>query len=58
MYPVVVGRGRNSRVLPQFFEAVTVKCRACGLDNRVHQLAVAVRVKCRGCAAGLPFTEE
>jgi T5orf172 domain-containing protein len=57
MYPVVVGRGRNSWVLPQFFHAVTVKCPSCGLDNRVHQLAVSVRVKCRGCAEGLPSSE-
>jgi hypothetical protein len=53
MYPIVVGRGQHSWVLQQYFTAVTVKCSACGLENRVRQLAVSVNAKCRGCAA--PF---
>ena len=57
MYPIVVGRGRNSWVLPQFFEAVMVKCPTCGLDNRVRRLAVSVYPKCGRCGAALLVPE-
>ena len=57
MYPIVVGRGRYSWVLPQLFQGVTVTCPACGRDNGVRALAVPVYAKCGGCGAALPVPE-
>lgn len=53
LYPIIIGRGRNAYVLPQFFPATTAKCTNCGMENRVRRLAVSVVVRCRHCSTPL-----
>lgn len=53
LYPVIIGSGKYSRVLPQLFGSVTVICGRCGLENRVRQLAVTVVAKCGACRVPL-----
>ncbi len=52
--PVFFGRGRNARVIPQYFEPFAMRCQACGINNRVVRLAIPVALKCRSCGKPLP----
>ena len=39
-YPIVVGRGSRSWVLPQYFQPLLVLCPSCGKTNRVKPLRI------------------
>ena len=53
-YPIIVGRGARSWILPQYFQSTNIKCPSCGKTNRVRQLGIAVYVRCRNCKTPLP----